>query len=212
MDDPLLTRETLLAKIRDPEDGRAWGEFVDLYAPVIYRFALSRGVRPADAADLVQEVIGSIARSIGRFDYRPEQAPFRAWLFKVTRNQIAKFYRAANRRPQGDGRTTLMEIAEKESPVDDEAARWEREYCRQLFAWAAEAVRPEFNPRIWDAFYRTAISCDSAEEVAADLGMSVPAVYVAKCRCVARLKERILSAAGERWEHSIGESSSEKSS
>jgi RNA polymerase sigma-70 factor (ECF subfamily) len=211
MEDPLLTRETLLIRIRDPGDCRAWGEFVDLYAPVIFRFALSRGVRPADAADLVQEVMGSVAKSIGRFEYRPEQAPFRAWLFKVTRNQIAKFYRAASRRPQGDGRTTLMEIAENETPIDDAQERWDREYDRQLFAWAAEVVRPEFNPRIWDAFYRTAISSEPAEEVAAELGMSVPAVYVAKCRCVARLKERILSAAGERWERSVAERSIEKS-
>ena len=58
----------------------------------------------------------------------------------MTRNQIASYFRSASRRPQGDGRTTLMQIAEKESPVDDAEARWDREYDLQLFAWAAEAV------------------------------------------------------------------------
>lgn len=203
MHDPLLTRETLLDRIRDADDGQAWGEFVELYAPVVFRFALSRGVRSSDAADLVQEVMGSVARGIGRFDYRPEQAPFRAWLFAVTRNQIATFFRAASRRPQGDGRTTLMQIAEKEAPVDDAQARWDREYRRQLFAWAAEAVKPEFNPRIWEAFFRTALGGESPGEVAADLGMSVPAVYVAKCRCITKLREMILSSSGEHWEDAL---------
>lgn len=208
MEDPLLTRETLLVKIRDAGDEQAWGEFVDLYAPVVFRFAISRGVRPADAADLVQEVMGSVAKSIGRFDYRPGQAPFRSWLFTVTRNQVASFYRSVSRRPQGDGRTTMMQIAENEMSLDDEQARWDREHDRQLFAWAAEAVKPEFNPRIWDAFYRTAITGDPAEEVARELEMTVPAVYVAKCRCIARLREKILSSSGDSWEKSLAEKKS----
>ena len=77
--------------------------------------------------------------------------------------------------------------------------RWEVDYRRQLFEWAAAAVEPEFNPRIWEAFWRTAVGDEDPVVVGQDLGMSRAAVYVAKCRCVKRLQEKIVQV-GEGWE------------
>ena len=66
MAEPPLTRITLLARIRDGRDGDAWQEFVQIYGPVVYRFARNRGLQDADAADLMQDVLRSVARNAHR--------------------------------------------------------------------------------------------------------------------------------------------------
>ena len=68
---PPLTRASLLVRLRDPDDVDAWKEFVRHYASVIYGFARKRGLQDADAADLMQEVLRSVAGAVGRLDYDP---------------------------------------------------------------------------------------------------------------------------------------------
>jgi GTP cyclohydrolase I len=58
------TRPSLLVRLRDFEDRHAWHEFVDLYAPVVFGYARSRGLQNADAADLTQEVLSQVAEAI----------------------------------------------------------------------------------------------------------------------------------------------------
>lgn len=67
MDDP-QTHPTLLIRLRDERDRQAWSDFVDVYSPVIYAFARRHGLQDANAADLVQEVLGSTSRSIRQYD------------------------------------------------------------------------------------------------------------------------------------------------
>src|SRR5204863_8096663 len=72
-----------------------------------------------------------------------------------------------------------------------EESDWEAEYHRRIFHWAAERIRSEFQDSTWQAFWRTAIDERDGKEVAESLGLSVGAVYVAKSRVIARLKEEI---------------------
>jgi hypothetical protein len=46
------TRLTLLARLRDLRDAGAWGEFMEIYAPLVYGLARRHGIQDADAADL----------------------------------------------------------------------------------------------------------------------------------------------------------------
>ena len=62
------TRESLLLQIRDPENRAAWEAFVEIYRPVVYRFASSRGLQNADALDLVQTVFIAVANSIANWE------------------------------------------------------------------------------------------------------------------------------------------------
>ena len=91
MAEPPLTRVTLLNRLRDGRDGDAWREFIHLYGPVVYGFARNRGLQDADAADLMQEVLRSIARNAARMEYDPKRGTFRGWLYTVTRNKIYNF-------------------------------------------------------------------------------------------------------------------------
>lgn len=87
------TRPSLLVRLRDRRDGEAWVQFVDLYAPVVYRFARKFGLQDADAADLTQEVLTAVSSGAGRLEYEPERALFRTWLYRVASNQLGKFMR-----------------------------------------------------------------------------------------------------------------------
>ena len=87
------TRVTLLNRILDTADSEAWAEFARLYGPVVYGFARKRGLQDADAADLVQDVLRSVARNAHRIDYDPKRGTFRGWLYTVTRNKVYNFLR-----------------------------------------------------------------------------------------------------------------------
>jgi RNA polymerase sigma factor (sigma-70 family) len=188
---PPLTRASLLVRLRDPDDVDAWTEFVRLYASVIYGFARKRGLQDADAADLMQEVLRSVAGAVGRLDYDPRRGTFRGWLYSITRNKVYNFLEGRRRHPRGTGDTNAHQRLEEHPGREADADDWDKEYERKAFAWAADRVRDEFQPSTWQAFWHTAVDGQSAKDVGHRLGLSPGAVYVAKSRVLARLKEEI---------------------
>src|SRR5438876_9916363 len=98
MVEPPLTRASLLVRIRDGRDQKAWQQFVRLYAPVVYGFARKRGLQDADAADVMQDVLRSVAAAAARLDYDPSRGTFRGWLYTVARNKIFNFLQTSQHR------------------------------------------------------------------------------------------------------------------
>jgi RNA polymerase sigma factor (sigma-70 family) len=192
MADSVTTRPSLLVRIRDPRDRQAWADFVEIYAPMIYGFAQKQGLQDADAADLTQEVLSAVARSAGRLDYDPARGSFRGWLFTVVRNELRDFAAVRRRHLSGTGDTGMKQRLEQQpAPEEDEAAAWDCDYERQLFALATEQVRRDFQESTWQAFWLTAIQGKSGKEVASILGLTSAAVYLAKRRVITRLKQQI---------------------
>ena len=197
-----LTRATLLVRLKDSEDDGAWTEFVQLYGPVVYGFARKRGLQDSDAADMVQEVLRSVARNAERMEYDPKRGTFRGWLYTVTRNKIYNFLSSQKRRPRATGDTTSQERLESYADPSNEAeADWELEYQRRLSSKAVDRVKHEFQPATWQAFWGTAVEGRQALEVGAALKMTTGAVYVAKSRVLARLRDEVqkLMAEAEHW-------------
>jgi RNA polymerase sigma-70 factor (ECF subfamily) len=192
MADALLTRASLLVRLRDREDRAAWQQFVELYGSLVYGFARQRGLQDADAADLTQEVFLALARAAGRWQYDPRRGTFRGWLYGVTRNKLAKFLQRRRAEPIGSGDTNAhSRLAEQPGPEGDPEAAWELEFQQQLFRMAAAQVQGSCAPTTWRAFWRTAVEGASAAVVAAELGLSVGAVYVARSRVLARITEQV---------------------
>lgn len=186
------TRITLLNRIRETDDADAWAEFARLYGPVVYGFARKRGLQDADASDLVQEVLRSVARNAHRINYDPKRGTFRGWLYTVTRNKVYNFLSANKNRPKGSGDSSAQERLDQLAGKPDEAeAEWELEYQRRLSAKAMERVKHEFQANTWQAFWGTAVDGRGAAEVGKELKMTSGAVYVAKSRVLARLREEI---------------------
>lgn len=194
-----VTRPTLLVRIRSTENADAWEQFVEAYTPLIYNFCYKAGLQDADAADVAQEVMRTIASAIRKFEYDPDRGKFRTWLLTVTRSKLNNFLAKRQRQPLGGGPATLTNLVDSQAMADDLEEHWDREYYRRLFDWAAEKVRPEIEKSTWQAFWETAMERRSGEEVAGRLGMSIGAVYIAKSRTLARLKEIIANVDGDEW-------------
>jgi RNA polymerase sigma-70 factor (ECF subfamily) len=188
------TRASLLLRLRDPRDEAAWREFVDLYAPLIYQHARKQGLQDADAVDLSQEVITAVAGAVDRLDYDPRRGTFRGWLFTVVRRKLSNWRRAQKHRPRGSGDTATHRRLEQCPTAEGTEADWEADWQERVYGWACEQVRGEVSPATWQAFWRTAIDGQPGKRVAADLGLTVAAVYHARSRVLARLKELVRSA------------------
>jgi RNA polymerase sigma factor (sigma-70 family) len=192
MDEVPETRPSLLVRLCDPKDDRAWTEFTAIYSPFIYRFACRKGFQDADAADLVQEVLRAVASAVDRWEPDPCKGPFRNWLFRIARNMMLNLVASERRHPRGTGSEEMQWLLEsRPSPSPADSALFQAEYKRQLFRWAAERVRDEFRGSTWAAFWETGVEGKKAEVVAANLGMSIGAVYMAKSRVVARIRQVI---------------------
>lgn len=188
---PPLTRASLLVRLRDPNDVTAWKEFVELYASIIYGFARKRGLQDADAADLMQEVLRSVSSAMGRLNYDPAKGTFRGWLYSITRNKIYTFLEARSRQARGAGDDSSQQRMEEIPSKTGDSNEWDQEYERKTFAWAVDRVKHEFQPATWKAFWLTAVDGISPKEVGQQLGMTPGAVYVAKSRVIARLRDEI---------------------
>ena len=192
MDETPSTRASLLVRLRDPRDERAWSEFVEIYTPLVYRLARRRGLQDADAIDLTQEVFRAVASAIDRFDPDPARGTFRAWLSRIARNLTINALAARDRQVRGTGDTAVVRrIDELPATPDEPSAEFDLEYRRRLFDWAAERVRAEVSDTEWRAFYLTGVEGREPRDVAAVLATSVGTVYSYKSRVMARLRRLI---------------------
>lgn len=186
------TRASLLIRLRDGTSPDAWHEFVKLYSPLVYGFARNRGLQDADAADLMQDVLRSVSGAVGRLDYDRQKGGFRAWLFAITRNKLFTFQERRRSQAFASGDTAAVEQLNNTPDRGNQLeAEWDREYERRLASAAMEKIRVEFNENTWQAFWLTAVDGLSAEEVRQRLGISTGAIYVAKSRVLARIKQEV---------------------
>jgi RNA polymerase sigma-70 factor (ECF subfamily) len=196
MSDSPATRPTLLARVRDPRDQAAWTELAEIYMPFITGHLRRRGLQPADADDVAQNVLLAIAGAIQRFEYDPRKGSFRGWLLTVTRNKLIDHFQRRRREPRASSDTALDSLLEAQ-PSREEEDVWEKEYREHLFAWACAKVQKDFQDTTWQAFWRSTVGEEEPQAVAKSLGMTVQAVYIARSRVTASLREKILEVAGE---------------
>ncbi|MBX3419851.1 MAG: sigma-70 family RNA polymerase sigma factor [Pirellulaceae bacterium] len=185
------TRPSLLLRLAEPADQVAWEDFVQIYEPVVVRMAMRRGLQASDAHDLCQEVMTRVARTIANWNPDRERGSFRSWLATVTRNLVIDHFRKQQRRPSLPGESALADI---NAPA--EQALFEQEEERQIFCWAADRARQSFTDTTWQAFWLTCVENQSPQAVAEQLELSVGAVYIARSRVLAKIKEVVQQMEG----------------
>ncbi|MEO2016661.1 MAG: sigma-70 family RNA polymerase sigma factor [Fuerstiella sp.] len=185
------TQASLLIRVKDPLDRDAWLDFYELYRPVIYRMARRRGLQDADAQDLTQRVLTSVAAKVGDWQYDPERGRFRTWLSTVTRNAIIDHLRKVKPDVARGGSSLIQQL--NRLPASDEATHDEiqREQKRQLFRRVAEEIRPEFGETTWMAFWLTSVELAAVTDVADRLKRSIGSIYAVRSRVMRRLRERV---------------------
>jgi RNA polymerase sigma-70 factor (ECF subfamily) len=179
------TPVSLLERLRRPEEQQAWGDFVELYTPLLYHWARRAGLQSQDASDLVQDVLLLLLRKLPQFSYDHHKS-FRSWLRTVTLNRWRESLRKQHLPAESDG-VNLDEL-----PGDDPAAEvWEAEYRTSLTRRALELMQADFQPSTWKACWEYVVEGRPAAEVAAELGISVGAVHTARLRVLTRLREEL---------------------
>lgn len=152
------TSSSLLARVK-AQDQAAWQRLVDLYLPLIYRWCRQLGLQQADAADVGQDVLATVARKIVDFHRDQPGDTFRGWLRIITRNKVRDFFRKRHREAAGQGGSDahqrLMAVAEPEPETQSAEAAGEEE--SQLYRQALELLKSEFEENTWRAFWRVAI-------------------------------------------------------
>ena len=189
MTKPPETRSSLLIRLRNPADQNAWFEFAEIYRPVITRLALRKGLQAADAENVAQNVLTSIARVIEKHEHDPQRAKFRTWLNRIAQNAILNALTRI-KPDRGSGNTeiqSLLNHIETNDGGDSDLLRLE---CRrELFRRASRIIVDEFQPETWQAFWKTAVEGQSVAAVSDELEKKPGAIYAARCRIMRRIQE-----------------------
>lgn len=186
------TRESLILRLPDARDVEAWDEFVAIYQPLVYRLARHKGLQPADAQDVVQEVMLAVSRAVERWEPDPERGRFRDWLFRISRNLMINFLTRRQHRPLGSGDSGIERLLHQQpGPASEQSALFEREYQRELFRRAATRLQSQLDEKKWQAFWQTSVEQIPIAQAAENLHMSIGAVYIARSRVMSRLREEV---------------------
>ncbi len=180
-------------QLQEPD---AWQRLVRLYYPLVRDWCRRAGLQPADAADVAQEVFRGLAGSLQRFDRDEGRNSFRGWMYGITRRQLLAFHRQRRERPAASGGTEAQlrmsetpesvcgELSDDVSQLADAA----NDHTR-LMRRALTLIRGDVQEHTWQAFWRSVVEGHAAADIAADLGVSVNTVYLAKARLLRRLRE-----------------------
>ncbi len=192
----IATRRSLVDRLHDWEDRKHWQEFFDTYGKLILSAALKSGLTEIEAQEVVQETIITVAKKVGQLRYDPARGSFKGWLLHITRWRIADQFRKRRpgdnqKRASSDTRltATIERVADpKAEELDD---FWEREWQENLLSAAMQRLKKRVDAKqfqIFDCYVRKEWP---AQKVAAELGVSVGQVYLARHRVTALLKKEI---------------------
>ena len=182
----ISTSATLLQRLRDRDDS-AWRRLVEMYTPLVRRWLARSVPHPTDVDELAQQVFAVIVEKFPDFEHSGRPGAFRAWLRGISVNRLRMFWRARPARGP-DPEPILRQL---EDPHSELTRLWDREHDEHVLRRAMELIEPEFKPATWRAFRRVALEEAEPEAVAADLGLTVNAVFIAKSRVLRRLREEI---------------------
>lgn len=179
-----ITSQSLLCRLRSRADPAAWTRFVELYTPLLVHWAKRFGLQDHDVADLTQDVFSLLLDKLPLFQYDPNKR-FRSWLRVVAHRRWFETYRRRVPMPigAGDEATPLRELLSRDEPF------WEHEYRQLVAIRALSLIKTSFQEKTWLACWKVVVLGEPAHQVAADLGLTVGAVYTAKCRVLKLLRQ-----------------------
>jgi RNA polymerase sigma factor (sigma-70 family) len=192
----LATRRSLVDRLGNWDDQSRWQEFFETYWKLIYSVARKAGLSDAEAQDVVQETVITVAKKIDKLRYDPAIGSFKGWLLNIARWRIADQFRKRgplphqSNRSADDSRTVTIErIADSNAANLDEL--WEHEWQENLLAAAMTRLKKKVAPRHFQIFDCSVRKEWPAQKIAATFGISAGQVYLVRHRVAALLKKEI---------------------
>jgi len=200
-----VTSTDLLAEARDIRNGVAWERLIRFYTPLLYpwlqRFSLQlqgRTLQQQDADDLVQDVLGVLARELPAFQHNGRPGAFRSWLKKTLLNRVRTFLRDDRGRAKGTGDDQGAAVADRvdpdrvvvgATPFKDLDEHYDQDHRCFIVQRLLELLEPDFlHGRTWQVFHRLVVEGAKVETVAAEFQISRRQVNDAKYRARTRLQ------------------------
>jgi RNA polymerase sigma-70 factor (ECF subfamily) len=194
-DELIPTRATLLQRLKNWQDQSSWQDFFDTYWNLIYGVARKGGLTPAEAEDVVQETMVSVAKHMPGFKYDPAIGSFKGWLLKMTRWRIVDQLRKRgghNLPVETDLDETDLDEADLEKiagVADSDLEKiWDAEWEGNLLNAATAKARRRLDPQhyqIFDCYVNKEWPPDKISKI---FSISVGQVYLAKHRVTEAIK------------------------
>lgn len=194
----LLTRPTLLFRVRNTSDSASWEEFHRLYRRLIYGRARRTGLSHADAEEVAQDVFKRVAETIQEFEHDRERGSFRGWLMQLTHWRITDKFQSLQKLPiqahgtkpmdaTGTGTATIERVPAPESEEDE----WDREWQEHVLAAALDRMARQVKPRHFQVFELYVRQQWPVLKVSKELGVNPASVYVIGHRLTKQLKDEV---------------------
>lgn len=193
--DALKTSWTLVARLKNLDDGAHWQEFYQLYSGLIVGVARGAGLREAEAEDALQATMASVSKNISNFEANPTRGSFRAWLLIMARWRIQDQFRKRMpvvESPRDARESTEITPTVERVPAPQEVdfdelcdAEWRQQLLKQAMKELQVAVKAEH----YQVFHLLFIEQKPVLEVARMLGKNQAQVYLIKHRVGSTLKK-----------------------
>ncbi len=196
-DDLYPTRRSLIDRVKNWEDHMSWELFMDTYSPLVYSVAFKAGLSQAEADDVVQETMISIARNIRDFNYDPTIGKFRNWVIKNTSFRVLDQLRKRKKLPSPgtartryDDRTATIDRVPDPVSLDVESmckAEWEK-HIRDV---AVQKIKNKIKPKHFQVLDLHMLKNWPVPKVAKTLGVTSAFVHMTRFRLIRLLKKQV---------------------
>jgi len=200
-DELIPTHASLLERLKDLGDQASWNRFYEIYHDLIFSVARRAGLNEAEAGEVVQDTLISVAKKMPEFTYDPAKDSFKGWLLTVVRwrirDQFAKRSDDARKRSQPardqqEQETRTATVDRVPDPAKPELEGiWDEEWESQLLQTALARIKRQVQPQHYQIYHLHVVLGQSAREVARSLGVNDAQIYLAKHRIGHLLKKEI---------------------
>jgi RNA polymerase sigma-70 factor (ECF subfamily) len=192
------TPYSLLERLQKHPESGEWQRLTQIYEPLLRRWLSPHQLQESDRDDLVQDVLLTLVRELPNFRHNGRPGAFRSWLRQTLAHRVHYFWRSRRHRPltpgEGEFGAWLEQLAD---PASGLSRQWELEHDRHVLGHLLETARPHFAPATWEAFRRVVLDGAEPDRVAAELGTSPNAVFIAKSRVLTRLRVEARGLVGD---------------
>lgn len=189
--DQYATRKTLIARVQDQQNERAWEEFIEIYRRYIYAVIRNMNISEADTQDIHQKIMLKLWEKLPDLEL-DRITSFRGYLSTITKNEVLQFIRSSKRRVTREEKAasdaTLHYLDNIRLPEIEkiEAKEW-RIHLTNL---ALKKIEPLFSKNAIEVF-RLSIQGLRTEEVSEKTGLSISTVNTLKSRVKARFNTEL---------------------
>lgn len=182
------TVSSLITRLPELDDGRAWRVFDDRYSPMLRVFFQTFGVGAEAAGDMTQDAIQRAVDGLKRGEYRRDKGRLRDWMAGIARNVLRNYRRKriprTNIGPEAGAFWELREDPGALDGIEQADQRFDQVWVRARLRALLRLLAASFPRRDLRCYFLVEVQRLPIAVVAERLGLSPAAVFV-KRRSVA---------------------------